>query len=128
LFTIEQIDDLHERLGTMESLPDYLRSLSRIGVAWFDSYLRDGHSEFFSSDGRSVVSEAAHELLTIADVADRASVIDHLAQHQRGETDYVTLSMGLAASGVEKWTMDTNDLIVTYLDRRGNRLLIERLQ
>jgi uncharacterized protein YbcV (DUF1398 family) len=128
LFTIEQINDLHDRLGNMETLPDYLRALSAIGVARFDSYIRDGHSEFFSSDGQRVVSEAAHELLTIADVTDREKVVEHLARHQRGETGYVEMSKGLAESGVEKWTMDTNDLTVTYLDSQGNTLLVEPLQ
>ena len=127
MFTIKQINDLHDRLGNMESLPDYLRALNAIGVALFESYVCDGHSQFFSSDGRSLVSDAAHELLTIADVADPVGVIEHLAQHERGETDYLTMSVGLAASGVEKWTMDTNDLTVTYLDKQGNTLLLEPL-
>ena len=128
MFTIEQINDLHDRVGHLETLPDYLRALRAIGVARFDSYLRDGHSEYFASDGHRVVAEAAHELLTIADVTTRDRFVEHLARHQRGETGYVEMSEGLAACGVEKWTMDTNDLTVTYLDSHGNTLLVEPLQ
>jgi uncharacterized protein YbcV (DUF1398 family) len=128
LFTIEQINDVHERLGNMESLPDYLGALAALGVDRFDSYLCDGHTEYFSSDGQRIVSEAAHELLTIADITDRQEVAEHLARHERGETDYVEMSTGLAASGVQKWTMDTHDLTVTYLDNEGNALLVEALQ
>lgn len=128
MFTIEQINDLHDRLGDMETVPEYLRALRAIGVDRFDSYLRDGHSEYFDREGQCVVSGAAHELLTIADVADQDKVVEHLGRHQRGEIDYVEMSKGLAANGVDKWTMDTDNLTVTYLDKQGNSVLIETLQ
>jgi uncharacterized protein YbcV (DUF1398 family) len=128
LFTIEQINDLHDRLGSMQTLPDYLRALNAIGVDRFDSFLHDGHSEFFGSDGQSVESEAAHEELAVADVGIRDEVAQQLARHQQGQTGYVEMSRGLAASGVEKWTMDTNAMTVTYLDKLGNALLVESIQ
>lgn len=45
--TIEQINALHDRLGNAETLFEYVRALNAIGVEKFDSYLIDGHSEFF---------------------------------------------------------------------------------
>jgi hypothetical protein len=58
LFTIDQINEIHDRLGTMERFSDYVRALGAIGVERYDSYLTDGHSEYFAEDGRSVTSAA----------------------------------------------------------------------
>jgi hypothetical protein len=45
MFTIEQIHDIHDRLGTMERFPDYVRALTAVGVERYDSYLADGPRE-----------------------------------------------------------------------------------
>jgi site-specific DNA-cytosine methylase len=49
MFTIEQVNNLHDHFGQAETLAEYLRQLEAIGVERFDSYLTDGHSEFFGS-------------------------------------------------------------------------------
>lgn len=51
MFTIEQINDLHARLGSARTLPEYIRALKAIGVERYDSYLADGHSEYFGQGG-----------------------------------------------------------------------------
>jgi uncharacterized protein YbcV (DUF1398 family) len=37
------------------------------------------------------------------------------------------MSKGLADSGIEKWTMDTTALTVTYYDKAGNEMLLEKI-
>jgi uncharacterized protein YbcV (DUF1398 family) len=123
-----QIDDLHARLGHADSLADYLRGLAAIGVVRFESFVTDGHSEFLSSDGQRVISPAHHEVLAVAEVSDRGSFLRHLRRHSDGETSYVEMSEGLAESGVEKWVADTTGLTMTYLDRAGAPLLVERVE
>ena len=92
MFTMEQLDDVHDRLGSMENLAAYVRALNAIGVDRSVSYLSDGHSEYLSQDGRSVVSETVHEVLSISVVGDRETVAEHLNLHQRGLTDYLEMS------------------------------------
>jgi len=48
--------------------------------------------------------------------------------HEQGKTSYVDMSEGLARSGIEKWTMDTGKLTVTYYDKAGNEMLAERVE
>jgi uncharacterized protein YbcV (DUF1398 family) len=127
VFTLAQIDDLHARLGSADSLADYLRGLAAVGVVRFDSFLIDGHSEFFSADGQCVVSPAHHEVLAVAETSDRDSFLEHLRRHSAGETSYVQMSKGLADCGVEKWVADTAALTMTYLDRSGAALLVEQV-
>jgi Protein of unknown function (DUF1398) len=55
MFTIEQINDLHARLGNAKTFPDYVRALKTLGVERYDSYLADGHSEYEGQGGHRVV-------------------------------------------------------------------------
>jgi uncharacterized protein YbcV (DUF1398 family) len=127
VFTWAEIDDLHARFGRAESLGDYLRALAAIGVVRFESFVTDGHSEFFGADGHSVVSPAHHELLSIAGVSDRDAFLHHLRDHGAGKTSYVEMSTGLAQSGVERWVADTNALTMTYCARDGVIFLVDHV-
>jgi len=72
MFTIQQINDLHDRLGEMESFPHFVWALNSLGVETYDSYLTDGHSEYFGIDGYTVKSPAAHEKLSIAETSRKS--------------------------------------------------------
>ncbi len=37
------------------------------------------------------------------------------------------MSRGLAESGIEKWTVDTDAMTMTFCDRAGNDLLVEQI-
>src|SRR5207253_802891 len=64
MFTIEEINELHARLGSARTLPEYVRALKALGVERYDSYLADGHSEYFGQGGHRVVSPPVHEVLS----------------------------------------------------------------
>jgi aminoglycoside 6'-N-acetyltransferase len=126
-FTLEQIHDIHERLGTMEQFPAYVRALNAIGVQNYDSYLRDGHSEYFGKELTTLRSEAVHDPLEVSDVSDRETVVEHLRLHEQGKTSYIEMSTGLADSGVEKWTVDTMAMTLTFADTRGIALVVQAI-
>ncbi len=128
MFTLEQINELHDRLGNMETLNPYLQALNAIGVEKFDSFITDGHSEFFGEDGQKVVSPPAHETLTVANTGHREKFMEHLDRHLQGKTSYLEMSKGLAESGVAKWTFDTIRMTVTYYDQAGNEMLAEEVK
>lgn len=127
MFTIQQIDDVHDRLGSAETLAQYLRALNAIGVETSDSFVADGHSEYFGKGGRKVVSAPAHEKLAIAGTANRECLLEQLRLHSQGQTSYLEMSKGLAASGVEKWTFDMIEMTIAYYDRTGNEMLVETI-
>ena len=56
MFTIEQINAIHDRLGSAKTLAEYVRGLKALGVERYDSYLADGHSEYCGQGGQTVVS------------------------------------------------------------------------
>ena len=69
MFTLEQLNEIHEHLGTIEGFSQYIRELRALGVEKYDSYLANGHSEFFGKDGHKVVSPSVHDALPISMVA-----------------------------------------------------------
>src|SRR5579863_8422302 len=99
MFTLEQIDDLHARLGGAKTFPEYVRALKAIGVERADSYLADGHSEYIGQGGHRVVSPPVHEMLPVAETGQRETFLDHLSRHERRETTYLEMSSGMAQSG-----------------------------
>jgi len=128
MFTLEQINDIHDRLGEAETLPQYLEALKNIGVDKYDSFITDGHSEYFGKGDHKVVSPAVHENLSIAETSNRESFLKHLKLHSEGKTNYLEMSKGLADSGIEKWTFDTNKMTIAYYDRDGNEILVEAIK
>ena len=125
LFTIAQINDLHSRLGKAKTLFEYVCALNAIGVEKYDSYLTDGHSEYFGKHGHKVISPPAHGKLAIAENSDRANFLHHLKLHEQGKTTYIEMSKGLAESGIEKWTVDSSNKTMIFYDKAGNEMLVE---
>jgi uncharacterized protein YbcV (DUF1398 family) len=128
MFTIEQINDLHDHLGTMGTFAHYVRALRSAGVETYDSYLVDGHSEYFGRDSYTVRSPAVHENLTVADTSNRGAFLEHLNLHNHHQTGYLEMSKGLAESGIEKWTVDTSRMTMTFYDKAGNEMLVETIK
>ena len=127
MFTLEQITDIHDRLGNSESLGDYLRALREIGVDTYDSYVTDGHSEYLGVDGQTLIGPAFHETFAVSETCDKEQFLRYMRQVEEGGIGYVEMSEALAGNGVEKWTFDTGKLTITYLDKAGNVLLRENL-
>ena len=104
-----------------------MRALKALGVQRYDSYLADGHSEYFGQSGHKVVSPPAHEVLAVAETGQRQTFLEHLRRHEQRQTTYLEMSMGLAQSGIEKWTVDTGRMTMTFYDKAGNEMLVEQV-
>ena len=128
MFTLEQINDVHDHLGNAETLSQYLKALKNIGVNKYESFITDGHSEYFGKGGHKVISPPVHKKLSIAETSNRESFLKHLDLHNQSKTNYMEMSQGLADSGIEKWTFDTNKMTITYYDKDGNEILVEAIK
>lgn len=128
MFTLEQINAVHERLGEQANLPQYLQALKAIGVYKYDSFIMDGHSEYYGNHGQKLVSPPVHEHIAIAQTTNRESFLNQLNLHSEGITNYWELSKGLANSGIEKWTFDTHKMTLAYYDIDGREMLVEEIK
>jgi uncharacterized protein YbcV (DUF1398 family) len=127
MFTIEQINELHARLGSAKMFPEYVRALKALGVERCDSYLVDGHSEYFGQGGHRVDSAPVHLVLAVAETGQRETFLQHLRQHEQRLTTYLEMSRGLAQSEIEKWTVDTGRMTMTFYDKAGREMLVEEI-
>jgi uncharacterized protein YbcV (DUF1398 family) len=127
MFTIEEISDLHARLGSARTLAEYVRALKALGVERYDSCLADGHSEYFGQGGHRIISPPVHDLLPVAETGQRETFLLHLGRHERRETTYLEMSRGLAQSGIEKWTVNTGRMTMTFYDKAGREMLVEQI-
>ncbi len=127
MFTVEQINDLHDQLGSAKTFMEYVRALKALGVERYDSYLADGHSEYFGDAGYKVVSPPLHEVFAIAETGDREAFLEHLRRHEQGQTTYLEMSKAIAESGIDKWTVDTGGMTLTFYDKAGREMLVEQI-
>ncbi|HSX06506.1 MAG TPA: DUF1398 family protein [Candidatus Saccharimonadia bacterium] len=126
--TLQQIEHIHDQYGSAKTLALYLQALHAIGVLQYDSFIKDGHSEYFCEGGEQLVSLAIYEELVVADSANKEQLLQVLDLHKEGKTDYFTMMKGLAGSGIERWQFDTAEQTITYFDKAGNGLLRESIE
>jgi uncharacterized protein YbcV (DUF1398 family) len=68
-----------------------------------------------------------HEVLPIAETAQRETFLHHLHRHELRQTTYLEMSRALAQSGIEKWTVDTGRMSMTFYDKAGEEMLVEQI-
>jgi uncharacterized protein YbcV (DUF1398 family) len=128
MVTLAEIDDIHERLGKADTLPAYCRALADLGVIAYDSYVSDGRTVFRTADGGELDTGPNHEIVEIAAEPEHDAVHDTLARAGSGELGYGEMSRLLGAAGLERWSVDTRQQVMTYVDVLGETVLAERLE
>jgi uncharacterized protein YbcV (DUF1398 family) len=68
-----------------------------------------------------------HELLLVAETGQHEKFLQYLSQHEQGHTTYLEMSRGLAQSGIEKWTVHTGRMTMTFYDKAGTEMLVEQI-
>ena len=127
MVTLAEIDEVHDRLGKADTLGEYCRALAGLGVTGYASYVVDGRTAFQTADGRTLMTGAHHEPIEVAPQPDHAAVQGALARAAAGEVGYVEMSRLLGAAGLERWSVDTARLTMTYTDVLGDVVLVEHL-
>ena len=126
MFTLEDIKAAHSKVKSGADFPAYIQDLIALGVASYDSYVFDGHTDYFSSEGITISSPAKYAELEIKS-SDAEQFISDLRAHQQGKTDYPTFCNDCAKSGVEKWTVNMDAMTCIYYDQSGSELLVENI-
>lgn len=128
MVTLAELDEIHERLGKADTLVAYYGALADVGVTGYDSYVADGRTVFRTADGQELETGANHDPLGVATDPDHAAVHETLARAAAGELGYLEMSRLLAGAGLERWSVDTRALTMTYSDVRGEVVLLEQLE
>jgi uncharacterized protein YbcV (DUF1398 family) len=127
MFTVEQIEEAHEKVTTGADFPKYIQEIKGLGVKGFETWVKDSHTEYFGEDNFRIKSKSKYKALTISEHSDKENFIFQLKLHQQGKTDYFTFCKDCAETGIEKWVVSLNEMTCTYYDKIGNKILVEQI-
>ena len=125
MFTLEQIATTHAKVKTGADFPRYVQDLKTLGMAHYDFFVADGHSEYFATSGEQLDAPAKYAPLSIAHIADADALRHTISIHQQGQTDFMTFCQQAADAGVQYWRTDVVNLQCIYVDGAGNEMLVE---
>ena len=98
MFRLVQINDIHDQFGRAATLLQYLQALNAIGVRKYDSFIFDGHPEYFGKNGNKVASPPVHAVLAVAETSNQHKFLEHLNLHKQQKTSYLEIMKCLPKS------------------------------
>lgn len=127
MFQLDDIKKAHSKVKSGADFPGYVQDLIKLGVKKYDTYVGDGHTMYFGKDNFQLGSEPKYTTLPISDSSDGEKFQGFLKVHQQGGSDYPTFCRQAAETGVEKWTVDMDQMTCTYYDKSKGKMLEERI-
>ncbi len=127
MFTVEQIKAAHSKVKSGADFPKYIQEIAQLGVIAFETWVIDGHTEYFGKNNYRTKSEPIYANLLVTAKSDKEKFIQSLKIHQKGETDYFTFCQHCAENGIEKWFVSLEEMSCTYYDRAGGEVLVEAI-
>tara|TARA_Y100000815_G_scaffold95561_1_gene84430 strand:- start:172 stop:561 length:390 start_codon:yes stop_codon:yes gene_type:complete len=125
MFTIEQIKAAHSKVKSGADFPLYIQDLKKLGVMHYESFVSDGHTDYFGKNNYKKSSLAQYDTLAIAETSNVDQFKKDIKAHQQGKTNYPTFCNDCAKSGIEQWTVNIEQMTCTYYDKAKNEILVE---
>ena len=125
MFTLEQISQTHAKVKSGADFPRYVQDLKALGMAHYDFYVADGHSEYFANTGERLDAPAKYPALNVAQIGDAPALRHTISIHQQGQTDFMTFCQQAVDAGVRYWRTDVVNLRCVYVDHAGEEILVE---
>ncbi len=125
MFTLEQIKTAHSKVKSGADFPAYISDIKQFGVTGYETYVSDGHTDYYGENDFKTSTDAKYDHLVIAENSNAEQFKMDLKSHQQGQTNYPTFCSDCAKSGIEKWTVRIDQMTCTYYDKLGNEILVE---
>ncbi|MFN8286718.1 MAG: DUF1398 family protein [Chitinophagales bacterium] len=125
MFTIEQIKAAHSKVKSGADFPAYIQEIKELGVVSYETFVADGHADYYGANNFKAGAPAKYAELPIKDSVDQQLFTVELKAHQQGKTDYKTFIEMCATAGVVKWSVKLHKMTCTYFDKAGNVVLEE---
>jgi uncharacterized protein YbcV (DUF1398 family) len=127
MFTAEQVKAAHSKVKSGADFPSYIQEIKNLGVTRYETYVKDGHTDYHGANNYTAKVPARYELLAIADSVKGEEFKAELRAHQQGKTDFLTFIKMCAKTGIEKWEISMDKMTCTYFDKAGNEILTEQI-
>ena len=125
MFTLEQIQNAHSNMKSGADFPAYINDIKLLGVTGYETYVSDGHTDYYGENDFKTSTVAKYDTLAIAKESNADQFKMDLKAHQKGQTSYPTFCGDCAKSGIEKWTVRIDKMTCTYYDKAGKEMLEE---
>ena len=127
MFSILQIKEAHSKVKSGADFPNYVQDLKQLGVTKYDTYVTDGHTNYYGENNHRVQSEFKYPAIPIAKESDAEKFKHYLKIHQLGQINYPAFCKHSAETGVEKWTVNMTQMTCTYYDTSNKDMLVEKI-
>lgn len=127
MFTVEQIKAAHSKVKSGADFPAYIREIKKLGVTFYETYVTDGHTDYYGANDYKTTAPARYDKMAIAETANTPKFKTDLKEHQQGKTDFLTFIGMCATSGVAKWVVCMDKMTCTYYDQAENEILVEAI-
>jgi len=127
MFTIEQIKEAHSKVKSGADFPTYIRELKKLGVTSYETFVFDGHADYYGANGYKATSPAKYGALKVVESSNTEQFKADLKAHQKGKTNYPTFCNDAAKSGIEKWIVRLDKMTCTYYNKAENEIVVENI-
>jgi uncharacterized protein YbcV (DUF1398 family) len=127
MFTVEQIKADHSKVKSGADFPAYIQDIKKLGVTYYETFVTDGHTDYYGANKFKTTAPAKYEQLLIAGDSNKEQFRTDLKEHQNGKTDYLTFIGISARLGVEKWAVSLEKMTCTYFNKAGKEILVEQI-
>jgi uncharacterized protein YbcV (DUF1398 family) len=127
MFTVEQIKERLSKVRTGADFPVLAKELRELGITYYETRLEDGRSVYHGADGSRLLGGPNYSPIGIAENVDADRLKADVLAHQRGKSDYFQISRQCADSGIQKWAVCLMSMTCAYIDKAGNRILVENI-
>lgn len=125
MFTLQQLKAAHGRVKTGADFPRYIQEIKALGLLTYEFMVEDGSIIYHGAEDHRVEAPAIYEPLNINHTASPEALRHTIAIHQQGQTDFLTFCRQAAEAGVEKWVIDTQQMVCSYHDVVGRIMVAE---
>lgn len=127
MFTVEQINTAHSKVKSGADFPAYIQDIKKLGVTHYETFVSDGHTDYYGANDYKTSSPKKYNLLQVANQSNIAQFKIDIKAHQQGKTDYLTFCEDCAKAGLEKWAVCMDKMTCSYFDKAGNEMLVEQI-
>ncbi len=125
MFTLEQIKTAHSKVKSGADFPSYINEIKKLGVTGYETFVSDGHTNYYGLNDFNIATLSKYETLLIAEKSNADQFKLDLKAHQQGKTNYPTFCSDCAKSGVVKWAVRMDKMTCIYYDKADNEILVE---
>ena len=82
MFTIKQIEEAHNKMTSGADFPKYIQKIKQLGVTSFETFVKDGHTIYYSDNDYKTISEPLYNSLVIKNESDKKQFINYLKNNE----------------------------------------------